>query len=183
MEGDFDPEEYDTDFAREICDDFCKWLHEWNNNNHLALSFVDVHEFTQSRDETLNCNIKKNLRARLNISKTFVLIVGEHTLSVTSGACFHCTYYRKYITIPAFCSKGYCVDNRSFIQYECEMAAKDYDSGLLKNIVVIYNGLTSPDKSKCPEVLKNKGVHIGSDIVENGTHKWAYSRIKEAICK
>lgn len=24
MEGDFDPEEYDTDFAREICDDFCK---------------------------------------------------------------------------------------------------------------------------------------------------------------
>ena len=64
-------------------------LHEWNNSDRLALSFVDVHDLAQSSDNTLNCNIKRSLRQRLDITKTFVLIVGEHTTSVTSGACFH----------------------------------------------------------------------------------------------
>lgn len=159
-------------------------LHEWNNNDHLALSFVDVHELTQSSDNTLNCNIKRSLRNRLNITKTFVLIVGEHTKTVTSGACFLCPYYQRWVTMSPSCSKGYPIDNRSYIQYECEMAAKDYDAGLLKNIVVIYNGRKIPDKSKCPDILKDRGTHIGSDCLNSqGELCWNYPAIKNAICK
>ena len=86
--------------------------------------------------------------------------------------------------MPASCSKGYSVDNRSYVQYECEMAAKDYAAGKLKNIVVIYNGLKVPDKSKCPEVLRNIGTHIGSDTINaKGELCWNYSAIKNAIRK
>ena len=43
-------------------------LNEWNNSKNLLLSFVNVHEVTQSSDSTLNCNIKRSLRKRLNIT-------------------------------------------------------------------------------------------------------------------
>lgn len=166
--------------------DLIQELDKWNKDNHLALSFVNVHEVTQSSDSTLNCNIKRSLRKRLNITKTFVLIVGKNTLALRSGACYLCNYYnsggRWFNTSPS-CNNGGNVDNRSYIQYECEMALKDYNEGKLKNIVVIYNGLTAPDYNRCPELLRNVGVHIGSDVIEDGVHKWAYSRIKNAICK
>lgn len=166
--------------------DLIQKLDEWNKNKNLSLSFVNVHEVTQSSDSTLNCNIKRSLRKRLNITKTFVLIVGKHTCSLRSGACYTCQYYQAGIdifNIPPSCKNGGCVDNRSYIEYECEMALKDYNAGELKNIVVIYNGLTAPDYNKCPSILRNVGTHIGSDVIEDGVHKWAYSRIKDAICK
>ena len=166
--------------------DLINKLDEWNKNQYLQLSFVNVHEVTQSSDSSLNCSIKRSLRKRLNITKTFVLIVGENTLTLRSGACYLCRYYnsgfRGYSTNP-YCTNGGYIDNRSYIQYECEMALKDYYAGELKNIVVIYNGLLSPDYSRCPNVLRNIGTHIGSDLIENGVRKWAYSRIKNAICK
>ncbi len=166
--------------------DLIQELDKWNKDNHLALSFVNVHEVTQSSDSTLNCNIKRSLRKRLNITKTFVLIVGKNTLALRSGACYLCNYYNSgggwFNTSPS-CNNGGNVDNRSYIQYECQMALKDYNEGKLKNIVVIYNGLTAPDYNRCPELLRNVGVHIGSDVIEDGVHKWAYSRIKNAICK
>ena len=56
--------------------DLINKLHEWNDNNNLKLSFVDVHEVTQSSDDTLNCNIKKSLRKRLNISSFISYLLG-----------------------------------------------------------------------------------------------------------
>lgn len=41
-------------------------------------------------------------------------------------------------------------------------------NGKLKNIVVIYNGLSKVDKSRCPDSLRNIGTHIPSDCLENG---------------
>lgn len=166
--------------------DLIQKLDEWNKNNHLALSYVNVHEVTQSSDNSSNCNIKKSLRKRMSISKTFVLIVGNKTRSLRSGACSQCKSYNPglpLINISAFCLKGYPIDNRSFVEYECEMALKDFNEGNLKNIVVIYNGLTAPDYNRCPSVLKGVGTHIGSDVIEDGVRKWAYPRIKKAICK
>lgn len=166
--------------------DLINKLKEWNINQRLQLHFVNVHEVTQSSDSSLNCSIKRSLRKRLNISKTFVLIVGEKTLSLKSGACYLCRYYNRsslwYSTNP-YCTNGGYVDNRNYVQYECEMALKDYTDGKLKNIVVIYNGLLFPDYSRCPNILRNVGTHIGSDVIENGVRKWAYSRIKDVICK
>lgn len=65
-------------------------LHEWNDSKRLALIFTDVHSLTSSNDATLNCNIKKSLRQRMNISKTFVLIVGKYTKDLRSGSCATC---------------------------------------------------------------------------------------------
>ena len=166
--------------------DLIQKLDEWNKNNHLALSFVNVHEVTQSSDNTLNCNIKRSLRKRLKITKTFGLIIGEKTFSLKSGACYLCKYYNNgggWLNISPSCYNGGNIDNRSYIQYECEMALKDYNDGKLKNIVVIYNGLYRPDFNRCPAILRNVGVHIGSDVYKDGQCKWAYSRIKNAICK
>lgn len=167
--------------------DLIQKLNEWNKNNNLSLSFVNVHEVTQSNDSTLNCNIKRSLRKRLDITKTFVLIVGDKTCSLRSGACCYCRYYNDgrglFFNTQPSCTNGGNVDNRSYIEYECEMALKDYKAGELKNIVVIYNGLYNPDHNRCPEILRNVGNHIGSDIFENGQRRWAYTRIKNAICK
>lgn len=64
------------------------------------------------------------------------------------------------------------------------MALKDYKEGKLKNIVVIYNGLLNVDKSRCPDSLKNVGVHIASDMIgADGKRYWNYQNIKNAISK
>mgnify|MGYP000094983320 CR=1 FL=1 len=54
-------------------------LYWWNESSRYGLSFSDAHELKQARDTSLNCSIKKSLAERLDASKTFILIVGEHT--------------------------------------------------------------------------------------------------------
>ena len=161
-------------------------LHEWNDSERLALNFTDVHSLTSSSDATLNCNIKKSLRQRMNISKTFVLIVGKDTKNLRSGSCALCAHYNKGLWgIAPYCTVSQCnhIDYRSFVDYECDMALKDYQNGKLKNIVVIYNGLSKVDKSRCPDSLRNIGTHIPSDCLENGVLFLDYQTIKNAICK
>lgn len=68
-------------------------LHQWNDGNKWSLHFIDVHDLTQSRDNSNNCNIKNSLRTRMGISKFFVFIVGEHTKSLRGGACYLCDWY------------------------------------------------------------------------------------------
>lgn len=161
--------------------DLISKLEEWNNNESLQLSFVNVHEVTQSNDDSLNCSIKKSLRKRMSVSKTFVLIVGEKTKGLRSGSCSTCRYYYSLFQ-QAYCQRNKNVDNRSYIEFECEMALKDYLDGKLKKIVVIYNGLTTPDYTRCPSILLGVGKHIGSDRIEGGTRFWDYIGIKNAIC-
>lgn len=146
-------------------------LREWNDSGWYALNFSDAHDLTQSRDTSLPCTIKKSLSERLNGSKTFVLIVGANTKSLTKGACRYCSSYNW-----GTCSRYYNVDNRSFIEYECEKAIKDN----LK-IVVIYN-YANVDKSKCPDCIKYYGTHIPAYYYANdGKCYWNIARIKEAI--
>lgn len=166
-------------------EELIKKIKEWNKDNNLGLSFTDVHELTSSSDSSLNCSIKSSLRQRLSICKTFVLIVGKKTRNLRSGACYLCANYRNNSWLP-YCANSFYnyIDNRSFVDFECDMALKDYRNGELKNIVVIYNGLEKPDKSLCPDSLKNVGIHIGSDVIlTNGQIHWNYNEIKNAICK
>ena len=162
-------------------------LHEWNDSERLALNFTDVHEFTSSNDNSHNCSIKRSLRQRMNLCKTFVLVVGSKTKSLRSGSCALCGYYKKGLYgINPYCSLSSCnsIDYRSYVDYECDMALKDFNDGKIKNIVVIYNNRLLVDKSLCPDSLKTVGVHIPSDrIGEDGKRYWNYQRIKDAICK
>jgi len=153
--------------------DLIDTLYKWNDGDKWALSFVDAHDLIQARDTSLPCSIKRSLWERLEVSKTFVLIVGEKTNSLTKGSCQYCGYYSSF---SGKCSHNMAVDYRSFIQYECQKADRD---GI--KIVVLYNS-TIMNKSRCPDVLKNKGQHIaalyrGSD----GKYHWDYQSIKKAI--
>lgn len=146
-------------------------LREWNDSGWYALNFSDAHDLTQSRDTSLPCTIKRSLSERLNGSKTFVLVVGANTKSLTKGTCRYCSSYNW-----GTCSRYYNVDNRSYIEYECEKAIKDN----LK-IVVIYN-YANVDKSKCPDCIKYYGTHIPAYYYANdGKCYWNIARIKEAI--
>lgn len=148
-------------------------LYEWNEKDNLSLSFSDAHSFTQARDTSLPCSIKRSLSDRLNISKTFLLVVGASTISITKGSCQYCSSYNY-----GSCRRGYSTDTRSFIEYECEKAVKDN-----LNIIVVYN-YANVDKSKCPEILRYKGDHIkGYYKGTDGKWYWNYQDIKDAISK
>ena len=148
-------------------------LREWNDSGWYALDFSDAHDLTQARDTSLPCSIKKSLATRLNGSKNFVLIVGKETKNLTKGACRYCS---AYISTWGICYNGHSVDQRSYIQYECEKAIKD---GM--KIVVIYN-YANVDKSKCPECIKDYGVHIPAYFrAIDGKFYWNISEITKAI--
>lgn len=149
-------------------------LHKWNNSEYWGLHFVDVHEATQSSDSSLNCSIKRSLKGRMDISKMFILIVGDKTNSVRSGSCEYCdSYYNNR------CYRGYTTDFRSYVRFECDKASEAFDNGEIK-IVVLYNS-TSVDKTKCPEAVRNVGKHIPMVYYENGKYYWDYSAVKNAI--
>ena len=151
-------------------------IHKWNESDHYGLHFKDVHEYTQSYDTSNYCNIKKSLKKRMDISKKFVLIVGKDTDSLTKGSCRYCCYYQTYHTIAPKCKLGYAIDNRSYIQYECEMALK---AGI--EIVVLYND-TKVNKNLCPEVLRNIGTHKEIQYRgEDGKLYWDYQAVKDSI--
>ena len=148
-------------------------LHKWNDSNYWSLSFTDAHDLIQANDESLNCSIKKSLKKRMDVSKRFVLIVGNRTNTVTAGSCALCDSYNSYTKV---CAKGYSVDYRSYIEYECDKAV---EAGI--KVIVLYKS-ASINKSKCPEPVKNLGVHApmcyrGLD----GELHWDYQSVKEAF--
>ena len=153
-------------------------LYEWKNNRFLSLDFQDAHDLTQSRDGSLNCSIKKSLKERLDASKTFVLIVGNKTNTVTSGSCQHCDSKNSY---TGACARGYSVDNRSYIKYECDKAIEAHNEGKM-NIAVLYNA-ASIDKSKCPDALKYVGKHEKMKKLNTAIwrYEWDYQAVKTAL--
>lgn len=152
--------------------DAIEQLHKWNDSNFWSLSFTDAHDLTQARDSSLNCSIKSSLATRLDASKTFVLIVGANTKTVRSGGCQYCGSYNSR---TGSCTRGYYVDLRSYVEYECDKASRD---GL--KIVVLYNA-ASVDKLKCPESLKNCGTHVAMCYLKDRQYYWDYQAVKNAL--
>ena len=147
-------------------------LYRWKNNQNLILDFIDAHELTQSRDSSLSCTIKASLRTRLDASKTFVLIVGNGTKNLRSGGCQYCGSYNSH---TYSCARGYSVDYKSYVDYECDKAIRD---GL--KIVVLYNA-ASVDKSKCPDIIKNAGRHIPMKHWDGWGYSYDYQAVKDAL--
>ena len=124
--------------------------HLHNLNERHIINFLDAHKLQQSYDSSLPCSIKKSLKYRLENSYRFVLIVGAHTNTVTKGGCQLCESYNSY---RQYCARGYSVDYRSYIKYECENAVNNE-----LEIVVLYYA-TSVYRELCPEAVRNKGTH------------------------
>lgn len=152
--------------------DAVEQLYKWNQSDYWNLSFSDAHELQTSNDSSLYCSIKSSLKLRMDGSKKFVLIVGDHTNSITKGGCQFCKSYNSYTYA---CARGYSVDYRSYIEFECNKAV---ESGI--EIIVLYNS-TRIDKSKCPESVRNIGKHVTMIYYENGKYYWNYQSIKKAI--
>ncbi len=159
--------------------DAVEQLRKWNNSNYWGVSFHDAHELTQARDSSLPCSIKKSLRTRLSVSKTFVLIVGDKTNVLTKGGCQLCTSYNSW---SKYCVRGCSVDYRSFIKFECDMAKKDYNDPFVSNyhIIVLYKS-TIVDKNKCPESLRYIGIHKTMFYKDNDDYYWDHQSVKEAF--
>ena len=152
--------------------DLISKLYEWNDSNYWSLHFVDAHDFTQARDSSLPCSIKRSLAERLDASKTFVLVVGSQTSALKKGSCRYCASYNNW---TQSCARGHLVDYRSFVQYECEKADRD---GI--RIVIIYNYATV-QRDKCPAVIRYKGTHVkGYYWGTDGKLYWNYTEIKNA---
>lgn len=145
-------------------------MYTWNDSKHWGLSFHDAHDITQANDGSLNCSIKSSLATRLDISKTFVIIVGNDTRTRRAGKCNYCLYYSN-----GNCSKGHSVSHKSFIEYECDNAVRN---GL--KIVVLYNA-AKVDKTKCTDAMKNVDTHTAMQYIDNGTRYWDYQSVKDAL--
>ena len=157
-------------------------LKRWNESNHWGLTFKDVHELTSSRDTSKACSIKDSLRERMNVSKTFVLIVGNSTVSITKGSCAYCPDRTwNYYLGCNMCSKGKSYSTKSFVEYECELAIK---AGI--KIIVLYKA-HSVDRSKCPSIIRNYGTHIAMKhhnyIWGQYSSEWDYYAVKGAFGK
>lgn len=151
--------------------DAVEQLHKWNNG-YWSLSFTDAHDLTQSSDSSLNCSIKTSLKTRMDASKTFVLIVGDKTDSVTAGSCRYCSSYNSW---TSSCARGRSIDYRSYIKYECDKAVE----AKIK-IVILYNS-TIVSRSKCPEAVRYKGTHVAMLYRKNNNLFWDYNAVKNAL--
>lgn len=151
--------------------DAVEQLHKWNNR-YWSLSFTDAHDLTQSSDSSLNCSIKTSLKTRMDASKTFVLIVGDKTDSVTAGSCRYCSSYNSW---TSSCARGRSIDYRSYIKYECDKAVE----AKIK-IVILYNS-TIVSRSKCPEAVRYKGTHVAMLYRKNNNLFWDYNAVKNAL--
>lgn len=148
-------------------------LYMWNESVYRTLHFVDAHALQQSRNTSNYCSIKRSLAERLRASKLFILIVGQQTRALTQGGCQYCASYSRP---NRWCARGNNVDYRSYIEYECELAMY---YGI--RIVVIYN-YARVMREKCPEILRNEGIHIPAWYVDySGNYHPNYSQIKSAI--
>lgn len=147
-------------------------LYHWRESDYWSLDFIDAHDLCQARDTSLNCSIKRSLKTRLDVSKTFVLIVGDHTRTLASGSCYRCASYSSW---SRSCGRGHSVDPRSFVQYECETALSDD-----MRIIVLYNTIVA-DRSRCPECLREVGKHVAMKRWVSGRVEWDYLAVKDAF--
>ena len=149
----------------------------WNDGDKWSLHFLNVHEYTQSRDTSDACSIKRSLKARMDVSKTFVLVVGNETKDLRAGSCSYCDKkVWNFFGGGYKCNSGNTYDTRSFIDYECDIAVK---AGI--KIVVLYNS-TNVDKNKCPSAIRSHGTHIEMKSRNaNGIVVYDYNKVRNAI--
>lgn len=158
----------DFDHDKDIVDELIKW----NNSNHWGLSFSNAHDLESCRDTSLYCTIKDSLRMRMNGSKQFILIVGNHTASLSKGGCQYCQSYNSY---TQHCAKGKSIDYMSYIDFECDLAIKANIP-----IIILYKGATI-NKNLCPKSVRNIGKSISTYYYQNKGKYWNYQTIKDAI--
>lgn len=130
---------------------------EWNQSRHWRMNLLDSRELTDGKNKDLYCVTKERLREKIQVCEKFILITGEHTAMLAEGACPYCNSYRPY---RWDCRKGYPLDSRNFVKYECAVAAE-----LSLDIVVLYKDIAI-NRMRCPLELKNHGTHVAMQYMD-----------------
>lgn len=154
--------------------DAIEQLYKWNDNDYYSLEFKNVHDFIQSRNGSLPCSIKESLSKRMSMCKLFILIVGDYTDVVRKGYCLYCKNFQYN---SSYCLSSKLQSSKSFIDFECDRAKRDYCNNEIK-ILILYNS-SYVKKWKCPESLRNIGVHEA--MKSNGSYD--YQKVKKAFWK
>lgn len=160
----------DWDNDKDAFDKLCIW----NKSSDRELSFGDAHELSECRsDKTNNCNIKRNCAHNLDHSKSFVLIIGEHTKESRAAYCMYCKD-------RDHCRYKYKL-NKSFVKFECDYAVRNK-----LPIIVLYKSWDI-DKTLCIDSVADIAIchvpmkkFIGYYL---GVYywKWDYYGVKEAF--
>ncbi len=58
---------------------YYRLMRAWKQSDHTLFNFYDAHDLNTARDTSSEVSIKAQLAERMRNSKTFVLLVGEHT--------------------------------------------------------------------------------------------------------
>ena len=117
----------------------------------------------------------------MSVSKTFILIVGQHTNEVTKGACYNngCGGYVRLLLSNPYCRYGYSINNKSYIQYECDLAIREN-----AKIVVLYKSV-NVERNLCPGAVRYRGTHIAMKCRKNTIYgsyiDWDYQAVKNAV--
>lgn len=165
--------------------DAIEQIYRWNEGDKWSLDFVDAHKNRQCYDWSMPCTIKSSLSERLGRTKTFVLVVGNNTATTRKGSCVYQDCGNKqynYFSGQFLCGVvGKTYSTESFIDYECRIAYYAWLRGEMR-IVVLYNA-TNVDKSKCPTLLRNIGIHVPMKSYNYimQTYRYDYQVVKDAI--
>lgn len=165
--------------------DAIEQLYKWNKGDKWSFHFVDAHSNHNCYDSSKPCTIKADLSSRMSITKIFVLIVGNDTKNTRKGSCAYqdCDKrnYNYYLQKNECSVIGKSYSTQSFIDYECQMAYNAWIKDEVK-IVVVYNA-ASVNKNKCPDILKNIGVHVAmkSYNVYRDKYLYDYEQVRKAI--
>lgn len=149
-------------------------LFNWNSDAHWNLEL----EYTCSdrwRSQKF-CHTKLwDIKTKLDISKTFVLIIGENTKDFFQyrGKCHLCSGYPDW-ALDCIYGAGK-LDFRNFLDYACEETVQ---AGL--KIVVLYKA-TTVDKTRCPEAVKDIGTHAAMFFGTDEEPLWDYESVKNAL--
>ena len=58
---------------------YYRLMKAWKQNDSTNFNFYDAHDLKNARDTSTEESIKKSLLERMNNSKVFILLIGEHT--------------------------------------------------------------------------------------------------------
>jgi hypothetical protein len=58
---------------------YYRLMEAWKQNDNIGFDFYNAHDINTARDSSTEDSIKKQLAIRLQSTKVFVLLVGEHT--------------------------------------------------------------------------------------------------------
>ena len=152
--------------------DAIEQLFKWNDNDRFSLHFKNVHEYIQSRDSSYPCSIKKSLSERMDISKIFVLIVGNNTNAVRKGSCIYCQRFKSNSNT---CYSNMNQNYKSYIEYECDRAKRDFLDRKLQ-IIVLYNSCYVI-RDRCPESIRDYGIHVAMKI----NNEYDYKKVLRAF--